>query len=238
MSSNKTRVLGLVVARSGSKGIPGKNMRILGGKPLAVHAIKFGMENPAVDSVFVSSDIEGLMQASLALGAEMPFLRPKELCLDETAMIDVLLHVVDFLETENRLPEFLVLLQPTSPFRRHSDLSNALNILFDDEKIDSIVSVEPVPDHYSPAFLMKIEDGNLVPFLSSGTLSSRRQDAPKAFSRSGQFYVTRISSFLRHKSIYGNTCLPFPTSHPAVNLDSLDDWDKATELLESNPIGA
>ena len=238
MSSNKTRALGLVVARSGSKGIPGKNMRILAGKPLAVHAIRFAIENPLIDSVFVSTDIEELREPALKLGAEMPFLRPKELCLDGTAMIDVIVHVVDFLEAENRLPEFLVLLQPTSPFRRHSDLNDALNALFDDEKVDSVVSVEAVPDHYSPAFLMKIEDGNLVPFLASGTLCATRQDAPKAFSRNGQFYVTRISSFLRYKSIYGNTCLPFPTSHPAVNLDSLDDWEKAKELVDCSQIGS
>jgi len=234
MSSNKSRVLGLVVARAGSKGIPGKNMRTFGDAPLAVQAIKFGLDNSSVSSVFVSSDIEELKPSAQKLGAEMPFFRPKQLCLDETAMIDVVDHVVDFLEAENRLPEFLDLLQPTSPFRRHSDLNDALTLLLEDENVDSVVSVEAVPEHYSPAFLMKIEDGKLVPFLSDENLCARRQDATRAFSRNGQFYVTRISSFLRYKSIYGKTCLPFPTCHPAVNLDTLDDWDQATKLLDSS----
>jgi CMP-N,N'-diacetyllegionaminic acid synthase len=101
-----------------------------------------------------------------------------------------------------------------------------------ENSIDSIVAVEPVPEHYSPSFVMKIEEGRLLPFIEGGLKITRRQDAPKAYSRSGDFYFTRIETLMEGSSIYGENCRPFIVSHPnRVNLDTLADWAEAERLL-------
>jgi N-acylneuraminate cytidylyltransferase len=96
------------------------------------------------------------------------------------------------------------------------------------------VSVEAVPHHYSPHYVMKIEHGQLLPFLAEGANLTRRQDAPEAYSRNGQFYMTRRPVLLEKNSIYGDHCLPYVTRHPAVNLDTLDDWAAAERLAASH----
>ena len=97
-------------------------------------------------------------------------------------------------------------------------------------KADSVVSVEAIPDHYSPHYAMKIEAGELLPFLPDGARVTRRQDAPQSYSRNGQFYIMRRQTLLEKDSIYGKTCLPLVTTHKAVNLDTLDDWAEAEKL--------
>ena len=220
----------IIPARGGSKGIPGKNVRNLAGRPLIAHTIAFARDLGLLERTIVSTDSALIADVSREAGASVPFLRPEELARDDTPMLPVLQHAVQHAIQKGWRPDLVVLLQPTAPFRRPADLLAALQS-FEDEDVDSVVSVERVPDHFSPHYVMRIQDGRLAPYLSEGSRVTRRQDAPPAYTRNGQFYVTRTKCLMEGNSIYGTRCLPFVTMHPAANLDTLEDWAEAEKLM-------
>jgi CMP-N,N'-diacetyllegionaminic acid synthase len=232
LSDSRGRVIALVPARAGSKGVPGKNSRILFGKPLLGLAIETAKRIEAVDRVVLSTDSPELASIGLAFGAEVPFLRPPELANDSTPMLAVVQHAVRALEEQGDRPEIIVLLQPSAPFRRVKDITAALDILKNTPAADSVVSVELVPPHYRPAYVMVIENGRLLPFLPDGIHLTRRQDAPPVYTRSGQFYIVRRSTLIEKQSIYGDYTIPFITTHRAVNIDTLEDWESAERLAK------
>ncbi|NOZ53740.1 MAG: acylneuraminate cytidylyltransferase family protein [Gammaproteobacteria bacterium] len=224
------RVLALIPARSGSKGIPDKNKRYLVDKPLLAYAIESACRVGVFGRVLLTTDNQDIAHMGRRFGAEAPFLRPTELAADDTPMLAVLQHAIDAVEREGWIPEIVVLLQPTAPFRRDSDLIAALSLLQSTPEADSVVSVELVPSHYSPHYVMRVEHDGLVPFLKAGAGITRRQDAPQAYSRNGQFYIIRRTTIMDKNSIYGDHAIPFVTSHNAVNLDTMDDWEAAERL--------
>ena len=230
MNAPSERILGLVPARAGSKGIPNKNARFLAGVPLLARAIRSGLDSGVINRVLLTTDSREFAELGMKAGAEAPILRPPELARDDTPMLPVIQHAVRHLVAEGWSPEIVVLLQPTAPFRQPQDIMKAVRMLRDDPQADSVVSVEAVPDHYSPYFVMKVSDNRLLPFMTDGLKVTRRQDAPKAYSRNGQFYVMRTRTLLEKNSIYGENCLPYITSHEAVNLDTMDDWVAAEKL--------
>ncbi len=226
-------VLGIVPARSGSKGIPNKNVRLLAGVPLLSRAIRSGLDSGVINRVLLTTDSCEFADLGIKAGAEVPFLRPSELARDDTPMLPVIQHAVRHIVADGWSPEIVVLLQPTAPFRLPQDIAKAVGLLRDNPQADSVVSVEAVPDHFSPYFVMKVLDNRLLPFMPDGLKITRRQDAPKAYTRNGQFYVMRTQTLLEKNSIYGDNCLPFVTSHEAVNLDTMDDWVAAEKLGQS-----
>ena len=225
--------MAIIPARAGSKGIPGKNLRPLAGKPLLAYAVEMAVQAGIFDRVLLTTDSEEIAALGRFLGAETPFLRPPELARDDTPMLPVLQHAVRHLLDGGWAPDIIVLLQPTAPFRRKEDVAKATEMLRDSPQLDSVVSVEAIPDHFAPHYAMKVENGRLLPFLSEGLRVTRRQDAPKAYTRNGQFYIMRRGTLLGKNSIYGDECLPYITTHKAVNLDTLEDWAEAERLAAS-----
>jgi CMP-N,N'-diacetyllegionaminic acid synthase len=225
-------VLALIPARSGSKGIPGKNSRVLAGKPLLGHAIESAVRVGMFDRIVLTTDSQELAAIGRSFGAETPFLRPPELAADDTPMLGVVQHAVRMLSEKGWTPEIIVLLQPTAPFRRDEDVVTGLSLLQQSSHADSVVSVERVPSHYSPHVLMKVVDNRLFFFMNDGVHVTNRQSAPFAYSRNGQFYMVRRRTLLDMNSIYGDYSLPYVTTHKAVNLDTLDDWEAAERLAE------
>ncbi|MDA9112772.1 acylneuraminate cytidylyltransferase family protein [Gammaproteobacteria bacterium] len=231
MTSN---VIALIPARSGSKGIPNKNIKIINGKPLIAYSIEFALSSKKIDRVIVSTDSQQIADIAKKYGAEVPFLRPSKLATDSAPMYGTVKHLIDFLSKSKCDYKFLALLQPTSPLRLEKDFHIALNTIEKDTTIDSIVSLEELPKHLSPEFLMKIDNGLMYPYLDSAKNIFRRQDVSSAYTRSGQFYISRISSLSDNNTIYGNKSLPYITNHESVNLDTLDDWNLAINLMEKN----
>jgi N-acylneuraminate cytidylyltransferase len=226
------QLLGIIPARGGSKGIPGKNIRPLGGKPLLAYTALAARAAGICTRLILSTDSEEIAQAGRQWKVEVPFLRPPELARDETAMLPVLQHAVTEMRARGFAPDAIVILQPTAPFRRADDLRAGFQLLQSDPALDSVVAVEPVPEHYSPHFVLKIEDDRLLPFIEGGLKITRRQDAPKAYSRSGDFYFTRINTLMDGHSIYGANCRPYIVSHSdRVNLDTLADWAEAERVV-------
>lgn len=224
-------VLGIVPARSGSKGVPGKNIRPLAGRPLLEYTARAARESRVIDRLVLSTDSPDIADAGRRAGLEVPFLRPAALARDDTPMLPVLRHAIDTLAAGGWQPEIVVLLQPTSPLRRPEHIRDAVARLRE-TGADSVVTVVEVPRHLSPDYVMRIDDGALRPFLPEGARITRRQDARPAYSRDGTVYAFRRATLDRFGNIYGDDCRPLIID-PAesLSIDSPADWDTAERLL-------
>lgn len=225
-------LLGLIPARGGSKGIPGKNTRVLGGKPLLAYTALAAQKAEICTKLIISTDSEQIADVARQWNIEVPFLRPAELAQDTTPMLPVIHHAIAEMETRGFRADAVLLLQPTAPFRRWEDLKAAFELLRNDDSVDSVVSVEPVPQHYSPYFIMRVENDRLLPFMEGGLKFTRRQDVPETYSRNGDFYFTRVRTLREQNSIYGQNCRPFIVrDSDRVNLDTLEDWSAAEIII-------
>lgn len=224
-------VLGLVPARGGSKGIPGKNVRPLAGRTLLEYAAQAARESGVIDRLVLSTDDEAIAAAGRRAGIEVPFMRPGELASDETPMLPVIEHAVATLEQDGWSPEIVVLLQPTSPLRTPGHVRAAVEQLRE-SGADSVVTVVELPRHLSPDYVMRIEEERLVPFLPQGAGVTRRQDARAAFVRDGTVYAFWRRTLRETGSLYGRVCRPLvlPAAE-SLTLDSEEDWIEAERRL-------
>ena len=224
-------VLALVPARGGSKGIPDKNVRPLAGQTLLHYAAQAASASGIVDRSVLSTDSERVAAEGRRAGLEVPFMRPAALAQDDTPMLPVIEHALNALADGGWQPEIVVLLQPTSPLRTGAQIRAAVQALRD-TRADSVVTVVEVPRHLSPDYVMRIDEGRLVPFLPDGTRITRRQDARPAFVRDGTAYVFWTKTLRETRSIYGERCHPLVVAaHESITIDTPDDWEAAERRL-------
>ncbi len=224
-------VLGLVPARGGSKEIPGKNLRLLAGRPLLAYTIDVAVRSGVFDRLVLSTDSEEIAALGSELGLEVPFLRPAKLGDDKTPMVDVVKHAVLTLEDGGWSPTVIVLLQPTSPLREPQDIVESLQVL-ELTGCDSVVSVTQIPHRFAPHYVMAIVDGKLVNFLPEGRHVVRRQDVPPAYARDGNVYAVRRDVLIKEHSLYGHDCRPLILpAERCLTLDSPKDWEEAERML-------
>lgn len=225
------RVLGIVPARGGSKGIPGKNVRPLGGKPLLVHTAEAALAARLLSRVVLTTDDERIAEVGRACGLEVPFLRPAELAMDDTPTLPVLQHVVAELEKTGDRFGAVCLLQPTSPFRRAGDIDGCIELL-ESAGLDTVVSVLPVPPEHNPHWVyFRDDDGLLRLATGEDQPIPRRQELPPAFHRDGSVYVTRRNVLMEGNSLYGKRLGGFLADSRSVNLDTPADWERAERLF-------
>lgn len=223
--------LGIIPARHGSKGIPGKNIRLLAGRPLLEYTIRAARASGVVDRLILSTDSQEIAAVGSRLGVEVPFLRPSTLAQDDTPMAPVVEHAVESLEQTGWSPEIVVLLQPTAPLRRPQHIVDGVSLLRA-TLCDSVVSVVEVPRHLAPDYVMKIVGGRLLPFLPEGARIARRQDARPAYARDGTIYAVWRDVVLKTHSLYGADCRPLLLSgNESMTLDTLEDWAAAERRL-------
>ncbi len=224
-------VLGIVPARGGSKGVPGKNVRPLAGHTLLEYTARAARESGVLDRVILSTDAPAIADAGRLAGLEVPFMRPAALAADDTPMLQVVQHALDALARGGWSPDIVVLLQPTSPLRQAAHIRDAVTTLRE-TKSDSVVTVVEVPRHLSPDYVMRIDEGRLTPFLPEGARVTRRQDARPAYSRDGTVYAFRRSTIEQLGGIYGNDCRPLIIdTSDSLSIDSQSDWDEAERRL-------
>lgn len=224
-------VLGIVPARGGSTGVPGKNVRPLAGHTLLDYTARSARESGVLDRVILSTDSPEIADAGRRAGLEVPFMRPAALAGDDTPMLPVVQHALESLARGGWSPEMIVLLQPTSPLRRPDHIRDAVTTLRA-TKADSIVTVVEVPRHLSPDYVMRIDEGRLQPFLPEGARVTRRQDARPAYSRDGTVYAFWRATLERFGGIYGDDCRPLLIdAQESLSIDSPADWDAAERLL-------
>jgi CMP-N,N'-diacetyllegionaminic acid synthase len=229
-----SQVLGIVPARAGSKGVPGKNVRLLAGRPLLDYTAQAARESGVVDRVVLSTDSNEIAEVGRRCGLDVPFLRPASLAADDTPMLPVIRHAVDTLAAGGWTADVIVLLQPTSPLRRPAHVRDVVNRLRS-SKADSVVTVVEVPRHLSPDYVMRIDDGLLRPFLPEGERVSRRQDARPAYSREGTAYAFWRATIERYGNIYGERCEPLVIdATDSLSIDSPDDWAAAERRMAAH----
>lgn len=222
------RVLVIIPARGGSKGVPGKNIKPLGGKPLIAHAIECAKKCNKVTKTIVSTDSDEITNVALSFEAEV-IKRDASLAQDTSNVVTAVEEVYQKLEQEFDL---IVLLQPTSPLRTPIDLENIIIMFEKDESIDGVISVVPLED-YHPARMYNLAEGNkLIPFLNEGE-SKRRQDLKPVYFRNGCFYAVRVKAFLKEKSFMVEKKKAFVMdSNWLANIDSYRDFKIAEVLYE------
>jgi CMP-N-acetylneuraminic acid synthetase len=224
-------VLGLVPARGGSKGVPGKNVRALAGHTLLEYTARAAQDSGVIDRLMLSTDAPDIADAGRRAGLEVPFMRPAALAADDTPMLPVIQHALAETAKNGWSPDVIVLLQPTSPLRRPDHIRDAVTMLRE-TTADSVVTVVEVPRHLSPDYVMRIEEGRLRPFLPDGAAVTRRQDARPAYSRDGTVYAFRRSTIERFGGIYGDDCRPLLIdATESLSIDTEDDWNEATRRL-------
>jgi len=224
-------VLGLVPARGGSKGVPGKNVRPLAGHTLLEYTARAARESGVVDRVILSTDSLEIADAGRHAGLEVPFMRPASLAADDTPMVPVIQHALAEIAKHGWSPDIIVLLQPTSPLRRSDHIRDAVSLLRE-SNADSVVTVVELPRHLSPDYVMRIDEGRLQPFLPDGARVTRRQDARPAYSRDGTVYAFRRATLEKFSGIYGEDCRPLLIdARESLSIDTQDDWDEAERVL-------
>jgi len=224
-------VLGLVPARGGSKGVPGKNTRLLAGRPLLEYTARAALASGVLGRVVLSTDSAEIAECGRRAGLEVPFLRPAALAQDHTPMLPVVEHALDALGRERWAPAIVVLLQPTSPLRTPDHIRAAVELL-QTTGADAVVSVAAVPRHLSPDYVMCIEDGRLRPFLPEGAGVTRRQDARPAWVRDGTVYAFRTAALRRTGTIYGDDCRPLVIdAAESLSIDTAEDWAAAERAI-------
>lgn len=225
------KILALIPARGGSKGVPQKNSKLLAGKPLIQYTIDVAKNTNLIDTVVVSSDDDKIINISKQLGAEVPFKRPENLALDSSPTLPVLIHALQYYESLGKKFEAVCLLQPTSPFRTKVFLEKAIKQFIKTET-DSLVSVQEVPHEYNPHWTFVTDEKNQLQIATNDKkIITRRQDLPKAFHRDGAIYITKTKVIKEQKSLYGNSIAYIQSpKENYVNIDTLEDWEKAENI--------
>lgn len=226
------RMIAIIPARGGSKGVPRKNIRLLNGKPLIAYSIAAAQGAKSVDRIVVSTDSDEIAGISHGLGAEVR-LRPAALAADDTPTRDVLEHVVNELAGEGDRPDAVLTLQPTSPLRTARHIDEAAALFAADPQADSLVSCIAVPHIFHPRSVMRRDHaGYLVPFLD-GDQPTQRQNKEPVFARNGAaVYITRTARLKDY--VFGGKLLCYMMdAKSSVDIDTLEDFSVAERLLMS-----
>jgi CMP-N,N'-diacetyllegionaminic acid synthase len=234
------KVLGLVPARGGSKGVPGKNIKPMAGKPLLAWTAEAARAS-RLDRVVLSTDDEAIAAAGRACGLEVPFMRPPELGRDDTPGLDVVVHAVQTLWDAGYRPDAVMLLQPTSPLREASHIDRAIALLEGRPEADSLVSVVRAPHNMIPETLMRLlPDGCLEPVVPWDERKNLRQAKPAYYARNGAaVYLVRTACLLGRKSLYGDRILALEMAkEESLDVDDLIDFELCEYLLRKRSAGA
>ena len=218
------RVIGVTLARGGSKGIPKKNMAMLAGKYLIDYTFESALKSKKIDRYILSTDDEHIANYARQRGIDVPFIRPSYLATDTATSADALKHAVEFCEKEeNSKYDLVVELMCTNPFKKALDIDNCVD-LFSTNKVDSVIGVSKLEDHH-PARIKKIVNGYIKDFVVPEA-SSRRQDLkPDAYIRNGSIYAIDRNKLVKEKYRFGGgNSLAYVMKEPAnINIDS--KWD-------------
>jgi len=219
------KVLAIIPARGGSKGIPGKNLVNFCRKPLIKWTIDAAKNSKLIDRIILSSDDKNIIEYCKKQRVEVPYKRPKKLAQDNTPMLPVIKHAVNYLKSNEKYnPDYILLLQPTSPLRTYKHIDEALNLLIN-SNVDSIVSVVDVPHNCNPYSVMKLQNGYLKPFLKYNENMNLRQKKPIFYARNGAaIYAFTYNCLMKKNSIYGDKILPyFMKKEESIDIDDKFD---------------
>lgn len=225
-------ILGIIPARGGSKSVPQKNIRLLAGKPLMAYTIETAQKCNMLNRTIVSTDNDEIAEVAKKYGGDVPFMRPNNLSLDNTPMVPVIQHAVYFIEKkENFHVDVVVLLDPTSPFRRVEDIEACIQKL-ERKNADSVVTVCEV--EHNPYFvMMELNDDKLVPLIKCDKVITRRQDAPEVYRLNAAVYAVKRDVLMnKNKVITDNTIAVIMSQELSTHIDHEIDFEFAEYLMK------
>jgi len=232
------KILAIIPARGGSKGVPRKNIIPLGGKPLIWYTIKVAMACKLLDRVILTSEDEEIIAVAKSFGLEAPFVRPMELALDHVSDRPVLQHAVQMLmELDDYQPDYVISLKPTIPFRATEDIENVIHKM-NENKSDSVRTVTRSDGVYHPYWMFtQDEEGIAQPMIPGKTIDQyyRRQLLPPVYRLNGVVDSMRTEVLLNHDKLYGSKmALVEVPENRAVDIDTFRDLEYASFLIEKN----
>lgn len=202
------KILAIIPARGGSKGLPGKNIRILCGKPLIGWSIEHAQQSKYIDEIFISTDSREIADVAETFGVKVPELRPAALAADTAPSSAFIIHTINYLANQGKDFDYLILLEPTSPLRDVEDVDKSIELLLNAPEFESMVGVCKAEDQ-NPVFMQVIDDnGRLLPYEKEVRIT-RRQDVPNVYFLEGTVYLSKISSFLEKKAFRHDRTLPY-----------------------------
>ena len=224
------RILALIPARGGSKRLPGKNIKLLGDKPLINWTIEAAKEIPEICEILVSTDNSEIALIAKMAGARVPWLRPALLSTDVATSVDVAIHALDWYEKEFCKVDGLLLLQPTSPYRTKLTIQKGIN-LFKEFNKQPVIGVSPSQSH--PQWALKQQGNFIVPFMKDHKLGIRSQELTPSFTPNGLLYLVSPEYLRREYSFGGMMAIPCHTSSmkEAIDIDSKSDFEFAEYML-------
>jgi CMP-N,N'-diacetyllegionaminic acid synthase len=225
------KILAVIPARGGSKGVPNKNIKELLGKPLIAYTIEQAKRSRYIDRTIVSTDSPAIADIAVSCGAEVPFLRPEALATDQSSTLDVLVHAIDWLEkNENYKFDILVLLHATTPLREPEDIDRSIELLLD-KGVENVFTVTEA--HRNPYFNMVEIKNNKVSLVKMGNYATR-QTAPEVFDMNSSIYVWWKDIFMKKRSVFlENSRVYIMPRTRSVDIDDSLDF-KIAEMLLSN----
>lgn len=225
---NEKKVLALIPARGGSKGVPRKNVRMLGGKPLIAWTIEAATQSKYIDRVMLSSEDEEIIEVAKKWGCDVPFVRPKELAQDDTPSMEVILHAIEQVKGY----DYIVLLQPTSPFRTTEDINKCIEKCVENNQ-ESCVSIVEVSQN--PYWMYTVKENEVLnPLIEIDDKYYQRQKLPKTYILNGAVYVASIEWLKQSKSFLSkNTTSVEMTKEKSIDIDTMLDFKVASLLIDS-----
>lgn len=228
------RILGLVTARGGSRGIPRKNIQLLNGKPLLAYTAEAALKAKYLSRLVLSTDDEQIACIGREYGLEVPFMRPPELALDETPTLPVVQHAIRFLEQQGDRFYGVCTLQPTNPFRTAGEIDACIDV-FVQQRVDCVMTVLPVPHDCNPHWTW-VKDGNGFLRLFTGEKEPvpQRQQLPEVYYRDGSTYVAKRDVIMEHNSFYGDRVVGYRADkYRNINIDTAADLAEAEKRIQS-----
>lgn len=216
-------ILALIPARGGSKGVPRKNLRLLGGKPLIAYSIETARSCPLIDRVIVSTDDQEIAQVARKYSAQVPFIRPRELAQDDTPDLPVCVHALKWLhDKESYDPEILIFFRPTGPLRTLEQITEGIKLLLSHPAAESVRSVNEPPQ--TPYKMWRPGHPFMKPILHYKKIrepyNSLRQILPKVYQTNPYVHVVWTKTVLKKRSMTGKRVLALPIEGPVVDIDS------------------
>jgi CMP-N,N'-diacetyllegionaminic acid synthase len=206
---NSKRILAIIPARGGSKGLPGKNIRIIAGKPLIAWTVEQAKKSIYIDKLVVSTDDDKIAMVAKDYGVDVPLLRPSKYAQDDSPSFEAVLHEIGELEKRGEAFDYLLLLEPTSPLRKYDDIDNALTTLLTSKNAESLISVGEIHMEH-PSIVKKVNSkGYLVPYNQDSASVFQRQQMDRALFPYGVIYGCKIDAYKEQKSFYLENTVPF-----------------------------
>ncbi len=229
------KVLAIIPARGGSKGLPGKNLRPLSGRPLVAWPVGTALGCKSIDRVIISTDDPEIAEAARRAGAEVPFLRPTHLADDAASSMDVIMHALDSLASLGQEYEYVVLLEPTSPLTESGDVEDALSLLRESrEKADAIVGICRIESTHPEYDVRRNSVGLISPYAAPDFKSlRRRQDIEELYFLEGSLYISSVEAFRRHRTFYHDRTLGFEVPRwKSIEVDDIFDFIMIEAVLQ------